>query len=99
MRVLRVIGKAFLFPFMIIGTIIQWIGTLLLAVSSAILRLGVGIVILVTGISFILGIVPGSEALKIGAIVIAVFMISLIGKTGLALVTVLNEKIRDYIFL
>ena len=98
MRVLRVVGKVFLFPVMVIGIIIQWIGILIVGVSSIILRYVAGIILLIAGVSFFLGIVSGMDAIKIGGIAIAVLILSIIGKGGLVLITAINEIIRDHFF-
>ena len=95
MRVLKIIGKVILFPVMILGIFLQWIGTLVIALSSTIIRIVAGILLVITGVSFFLGILSGTEVLRIGAIEIAVLCLPFIGKAGLVLVTVINEKIRD----
>ena len=98
MRVLRVIGKVILFPFMIIGIILQWIGSLFVGIASVILRVIAGIALLITAVSYFLGIVPGSEVVKIGVISIAVLILSIIGKAGVMILTAINERIRDLLF-
>ena len=98
MRVLRVIGKVILFPFMIIGTILQWIRSLFVGIASVILRIIAGIALLITVVSYFLGIVPGAEVVKIGAISLAVLILPIIGKIGLVIMIAINERIRDVFF-
>ena len=64
MKVLKIVGKILAFPVMLIVTVIQWLFTFLVGLSSVILNLLAGLFLLIAVLSLIFGLSTWAEALR-----------------------------------
>ena len=98
MRLLRIIGKVLAFPIMLIVTVIQWLFTFLVGLSSVILNLLVGLFLLIAVLSIVFGISTWTEALRPALAAFIVFMIPVIGQGITAVIVVIREGLSDFIW-
>ena len=97
MCLLKLIGKILLFPVILAVTVIQWLFTLLVGLSSFVFNLLAGLFFLAAIASYILGLTPGLEALKMIAVGFAIFMIPVIGQWITAAIVMIREGLCDFI--
>lgn len=97
MSILVVIGKVLLFPFVVVLTIIQWVGIFLISVSSVAFNLLAGLFFLVGVASYILGLTSGPEALMTILIGFVLFMFPIMGEWIITMITIANAKLRGFI--
>ena len=97
MSILMVIGKVLLFPFVVMLTIIQWVGIFLISVSSVFLNLLAGLFFLAGVVSYILGLTAGPEVLKMLIVGFVIFMIPVIGEWVVNVITTTNTKLCRFI--
>ena len=97
MRLLKLIGKILIFPVILAVTVIQWLFTFLVGFSSFAFNLLAGLFFLAAVASYILGLTPGLEALKMIAVGFAIFMIPVIGQWITAVVVMIREGLCDFI--
>ena len=97
MRLLKIIGKILIFPVILAVTVIQWMFTFLVGFSSAIFNLLAGLFFLAAVGSYILGLTPGIEAMKMIAVGSMIFMIPVIGQSIIAVVVTIREGLCDFI--
>ena len=98
MKVLKIIGKVIAFPVMLIVTVIQWLFTFLVGLSSVILDLMAGMFLLIAVLSLIFGLSTWSEALRPALAAFIVFMIPVIGQGITAVIVVIREGLSDFIW-
>ena len=98
MRLLKFMGKALVFPVMLIVTVIQWLFTFLVGLSSVILNLLAGLFLLIAVLSLIFGLSTWSEALRPALAAFIVFMIPVIGQGITAVIVVIREGLSDFIW-
>lgn len=97
MRLLKIIGKILIFPVILAVTVIQWMFTFLVGFSSVIFNLLAGLFFLAAVGSYILGLTPGIEAMKMIAVGFMIFMIPVIGQSIIAVVVTIREGLCDFI--
>lgn len=97
MRLLKLIGKILIFPVILAMTVIQWMFTFLVSFSSIIFNLLAGLFFLVAVASYILGLTPGMEALKMLIVGFVIFMIPIIGQGITTVVVVTREGLCNFI--
>ena len=98
MKVLKIVGKGMAFPIMLIVTVIQWLFTFLVGLSSVILNLLAGLFLLIAVLSLIFGLSTWSEALRPALAAFIVFMIPVIGQGITAVIVVIREGLSDFIW-
>ena len=98
MKVLKIVGKVLAFPVMLIVTVIQWLFTFLVGLSSEILNLLAGLFLLIAVLSLIFGLSTWSEALRPALAAFIVFMIPVIGQGITAVIVVIREGLSDFIW-
>ena len=98
MRLLRIIGKVLAVPIMLIVTVIQWLFTFLVGLSSVIFNLLAGLFMLIAVLSIVFGISTWTEALKPVLAAFIVFMIPVIGQGITAVIVVIREGLSDFIW-
>jgi hypothetical protein len=98
MKVLKIVGKVLAFPVMLIVTVIQWLFTFLVGLSSVILNLLAGLFLLIAVLSLIFGLSTWSEALRPALAAFIVFMIPVIGQGITAVIVVIREGLSDFIW-
>ena len=98
MRLLRIIGKVLAFPVMLIVTVIQWLFTLMVGLSSVVFNLLAGLFLLIAVLSLVFGISTWTEALRPVLAAFIVFMIPVVGQGITAVVVVIREGLSDFIW-
>lgn len=98
MKVLKIIGKVMAFPVMLIVTVIQWVFTFLVGLSSVIFNLLAGLFLLIAVLSIVFGISTWTEALRPALAAFIVFMIPVIGQGITAVIVVIREGLSDFIW-
>lgn len=97
MRLLKLIGRILIFPVILVMTVIQWLFTFLVRFSSIVFNLLASLFFLAAVGSYILGLTPGMEALKMITVGFVIFMIPIIGQGIIAVVVMIREGLRDFI--
>ena len=98
MKVLKIIGKVIAFPVMLIVTVIQWLFTLMVGLSSVVFNLLAGLFLLIAVLSLVFGISTWTEALRPVLAAFIVFMIPVVGQGITAVVVVIREGLSDFIW-
>ena len=91
MILLKFMGKALAFPVMLVVTVIQWLFTFLVGLSSVIFNLLAGLFLLIAILSLIFGLATWTEALRPALAAFIVFMIPVIGQGITAFIVVIRE--------
>ena len=97
MIILKTAARILAIPVMLAVTVIQWLVTFLIGFSSFVFNLLADLFFLVAIASYILGLTPGLEALKMIAVGFVIFMIPVIGQWITAVVVMIREGLCDYI--
>ena len=98
MRLLKFMGKVLVFPVMLIVTVIQWLFTLMVGLSSVVFNLLAGLFLLIAVLSLVFGISTWTEALRPVLAAFIVFMIPVVGQGITAVVVVIREGLSDFIW-
>ena len=98
MRIIRFLLKMVVFPIMLIVTVIQWFGAFIIGFSSAVFNVLAGLFLLVAVLSYLMGLSAGAEAVKMVVTGFIVFMIPIIGEGVLGIITMLNVRLRGFIW-
>ena len=98
MKVLKIVGKVLAFPVMLIVTVIQWLFTLMVGLSSVVFNLLAGLFLLIAVLSLVFGISTWTEALRPVLAAFIVFMIPVVGQGITAVVVVIREGLSDFIW-
>ena len=98
MRLLKFMGKVLAVPVMLIVTVIQWLFTLMVGLSSVVFNLLAGLFLLIAVLSLVFGISTWTEALRPVLAAFIVFMIPVVGQGITAVVVVIREGLSDFIW-
>ena len=98
MRLLKFMGKVLAFPVMLIVTVIQWLFTLMVGMSSVVFNLLAGLFLLIAVLSLVFGISTWTEALRPVLAAFIVFMIPVVGQGITAVIVVIREGLSDFIW-
>ena len=98
MRLPKFMGKVLAFPVMLIVTVIQWLFTLMVGLSSVVFNLLAGLFLLIAVLSLVFGISTWTEALRPVLAAFIVFMIPVIGQGITAVIVVIREGLSDFIW-
>ena len=98
MKVLKIVGKVLAFSVMLIVTVIQWLFTLMVGLSSVVFNLLAGLLLLIAVLSLVFGISTWTEALRPVLAAFIVFMIPVVGQGITAVVVVIREGLSDFIW-
>ncbi len=98
MRLLKFMGKVLAFPVMLIVTVIQWLFTLMVGLSSVVFNLLAGLFLLIAVLSLVFGISTWTEALRPVLAAFIIFMIPVVGQGITAVVVVIREGLSDFIW-
>ena len=98
MRLLKFMGKVLAFPVMLIVTVIQWLFTLMVGLSSVVFNRLAGLFLLIAVLSLVFGISTWTEALRPVLAAFIVFMIPVVGQGITAVVVVIREGLSDFIW-
>lgn len=91
---IKLVVKVVVFPVMLAMTLIQWVGEFLLGMSAVILNIIAGLILLIAGLSYLMGICEGQEALIIVLTGFLFFLIPRIGSIIVRVVAVANNGLR-----
>ena len=91
-------GKVLAFPVMLIVTVIQWLFTLMVGLSSVVFNLLAGLFLLIAVLSLVFGISTWTEALRPVLAAFIIFMIPVVGQGITAVVVVIREGLSDFIW-
>lgn len=83
---------------MLIVTVIQWLFTLMVGLSSVVFNLLAGLFLLIAVLSLVFGISTWTEALRPVLAAFIVFMIPVVGQGITAVVVVIREGLSDFIW-
>ena len=98
MRLLKFMGKVLAFPVMLIVTVIQWLFSFLVGLSSVIFNLLAGLFLLIAVLAIVFGISTWTEALRPALVAFIVFMIPVIGQGITTIIVVIREGLSDFIW-
>ena len=98
MRLLKFMGKVLAFPVILIVTVIQWLFTLMVGLSSVVFNLLAGLFLLIAVLSLVFGISTWTEALRPVLAAFIVFMIPVVGQGITAVVVMIREGLSDFIW-
>ena len=91
---IKLVVKVVVFPVMLAMTLIQWVGEFLLGMSAVILNIIAGLILLIAGLSYLMGICKGQEALIIVLTGFLFFLIPRIGGVVVGIISVANDGLR-----
>ena len=91
-------GKVLAFPVMLIVTVIPWLFTLMVGLSSVVFNLLAGLFLLIAVLSLVFGISTWTAALSPVLAAFIVFMIPVVGQGITAVVVVIREGLSDFIW-
>ena len=94
MFLLKLLMKTILFPVMLAMTLIQWAGEFLIGMSAAILNIIAGFILLIAGLSYLMGISAGQEALIIALTGFLFFLVPRIGGAVIGIISAANDGLR-----
>ena len=94
MFLIKVVMKVIILPVMLAMTLIQWVGEFLIGLSSIILNLIAGLILLIAGMAFMLGISGGHEALIMALTGFLFSLVPRIGGAVVGIISVANNGLR-----
>lgn len=90
----KLVMKTIIFPVILAVRLIQWAGELLIGLSSVILNIIAGLILLIAGLSYLIGISSGTEALTIALTGFLFFLIARIGGAVVGIISAANYGLR-----
>ena len=90
----KLIIKVVVFPVIVVLTLIQWAGEFLIGLSSVILNLIAGLILLVAVLAYLLGISDGHEALITALTGFLFFLAPRIGGAVVGIISAANNGLR-----
>lgn len=97
MRVIRLMLKIALIPMVMIVTVIQWGGFFLLGVFSIVFHRIAGLFLMISVLSYLMGICTGSESIRMMLIGFVIDRVPVTGEWIVTAITALNGRIREMI--
>ena len=94
MFLLKLLMKVILFPIIVIVTLLQWAGEFVVGLSSVVLNLIAGLILLVAVLSYLFGISDGHEALIIALTGFLFFLAPRIGCAVVGIISAANDGLR-----
>ena len=94
MFLVRLLLKIVLFPVVLALTLIQWAGEFLIGLSSVILNLIAGLILLIAVLAYLMGISDGHEALIIALTGFLFFLAPRIGGAVVGIISAANDGLR-----
>ena len=88
---IRLIFKVVLFPIIVIVTLIQWAGEFLIGLSSVVLNLLAGLILLIAVLAYLMGISDGHEALIIALTGFMFFLAPRLGGAVVGIISAAND--------
>ena len=97
MVLLRLILKILAMPLIAAVTLIQWAGIFLTQFSSVIFNLLAGLMFLLSVVGWLMGIITGTETMRMLAVGFVVFIIPHIAEWLIVRIAVINCNLRDFL--
>ena len=97
MVLLRLILKMLALPLIAAVTLLQWAGILLTQFSSVIFNLLAGLMFLLSVVGWLMGIITGTETMRMLAVGFVVFIIPHIAEWLIVRIAVINCNLRDFL--
>ena len=97
MVLLRLILKMLALPLITAVTLLQWAGIFLTQFSSVIFNLLAGLMFLLSVVGWLMGIITGTETMRMLAVGFVVFIIPHIAEWLIVRIAVINCNLRDFL--
>ena len=97
MVLLRLILKMLALPLIAAVTLLQWAGIFLTQFSSVIFNLLAGLMFLLSVVGWLMGIITGTETMRMLAVGFVVFIIPHIAEWLIVRIAVINCNLRDFL--
>ena len=97
MVLLRLILKILAMPLIAAVTLLQWAGIFLSQFSSVIFNLLAGLMFLLSVVGWLMGIITGTETMRMLAVGFVVFIIPHIAEWLIVRIAVINCNLRDFL--
>ena len=97
MVLLRLILKMLALPLIAAVTLIQWAGIFLTQFSSVIFNLLAGLMFLLSVVGWLMGIITGTETMRMLAVGFVVFIIPHIAEWLIVRIAVINCNLRNFL--
>ena len=97
MVLLRLILKMLALPLIAAVTLLQWAGIVLTQFSSVIFNLLAGLMFLLSVVGWLMGIITGTETMRMLAVGFVVFIIPHIAEWLIVRIAVINCNLRDFL--
>ena len=97
MVLLRLILKMLALPLIAAVTLLQWAGIFLTQFSSVIFNLLAGLMFLLSVVGWLMGIITGTETMRMLAVGFVVFIIPHIAEWLIVRISVINCNLRDFL--
>ena len=97
MVLLRLILKILAMPLIAAVTLIQWAGIFLTQFSSVIFNLLAGLMFLLSVVGWLMGIITGTETMRMLAVGFVVFIIPHIAEWLIVRIAVINCNLRNFL--
>ena len=97
MVLLRLILKILVLPLIVAVTLLQWAGIFLTQFSSVIFNLLAGLMFLLSVVGWLMGIITGTETMRMLAVGFVVFIIPYIAEWLIVRIAVINCNLRDFL--
>ena len=94
---LRLMLKILVLPLIVAVTLIQWAGIFLTQFSSVIFNLLAGLMFLLSVVGWLMGIITGTETMRMLAVGFVVFIIPHIAEWLIVRIAVINCNLRDFL--
>ena len=97
MALIKIIFKLLALPLIAAVTLIQWAGIFLTQFSSVIFNLLAGLMFLLSVVGWLMGIITGTETMRMLAVGFVVFIIPHIAEWLIVRIAVINCNLRDFL--
>ena len=97
MVLLRLILKMLALPLIAAVTLLQWAGIFLTQFSSVIFNLLAGLMFILSVVGWLMGIITGTETMRMLAVGFVVFIIPHIAEWLIVRIAVINCNLRDFL--
>ena len=97
MALIKIFLKLLVLPLIAAVTLIQWAGIFLTQFSSVIFNLLAGLMFLLSVVGWLMGIITGTETMRMLAVGFVVFIIPHIAEWLIVRIAVINCNLRDFL--
>ena len=94
---LRLMLKILVLPLIVAVTLIQWAGIFLTQFSSVIFNLLAGLMFLLSVVGWLMGIITGTETMRMLAVGFVVFIIPHFAEWLITRIAAVNYRLREFI--